>query len=394
MFVSKKLFLLYVEFKALGCKPKYFIRLSQLPDELVKQKHIFFQPAVVYTPIPEITPKEKKDRWAAPYRQYTFPEVFIVEIEDACVHGATNLVTKDDLTIAHDLFDLNNDFTSEELHFRLLIKPKKNLAIWLTENKNPEYVDIAANFVDACASNYAHWLTEVLPRIALFCRESRFNDIPIVINDGLHKNILESLALITGTQRKIITLSVGQSLNVHRLFLVSSAGYVPFERRNKRSMDFAYGKFHPDAFQFMKQTIADKTSVTEFFEKIYLRRNSGIRKILNSNEVEKYLADCGFKIIEPEKLSFIEQASVFFNAKIIIGGSGAALANTIFCQPDTKIIIFMPDAPKTNFCYWQNLACATGNKINYIFTDAKKKREGIHSDYSVPLKDIADVLAS
>ena len=53
--------------------------------------------------------------------------------------------------------------------------------------------------------------------------------------------------------------------------------------------------------------------------KIYLRRNSGTRRLLNSAEIERLLLDRGFSIIEPEHLTFIQQLSIFRWADVVIG---------------------------------------------------------------------------
>ena len=111
----------------------------------------------------------------------------------------------------------------------------ETLRVWVNRHKKanpeagpglsePERVESAAVFVDACAPNYAHWLTEVLPRVALFCREERYAGIPLVVNDGLHRNLVESLRMITRGTRRIIMLPIGRAIVVSELFLTSVAG--------------------------------------------------------------------------------------------------------------------------------------------------------------------------
>ena len=46
----------------------------------------------------------------------------------------------------------------------------------------------------------------------------------------------------------------------------------------------------------------------------------------------------GFELVATELLSFKEQVRLFSEADIIVGPSGAAFANIIFCQPGTKVI--------------------------------------------------------
>lgn len=372
---------------------KSIIRLNQLQEDMFRNKYNFFSISLVKTPVPILYPVTKQGRLISPHTQYEFPEITLLELEKAQVHGGTNLVTKKNFIIAHDLFEFDKDYTSEELHARLYIKPKKNTAVWLTVDEEPEHVDTVATFIDACAQNYAHWLTEVFPKIVLFCNDPRFKSIPIVINDGLHHNLLKSLSLVVGSERKVITLPIGRSLNVQHLFTMSSIGYVPFDRRNKKFKYYSHGKFSPDAFQIVRNTILDTIPQKKYYDKIYVRRNSKIRNIINSDEIENYLVSRGFTIIEPENLTFTEQATIFNYADIVIGASGAALANIIFCKKGVQIIIFLPDISNNSFWYWQNIACATENKVEYVLGQVKTKKEGIHSSYFISLKDLASTTA-
>ena len=46
----------------------------------------------------------------------------------------------------------------------------------------------------------------------------------------------------------------------------------------------------------------------------------------------------GFAAIQPETLSFDEQALTFANAEIVVAEFGAAAANALFCRPGTKLV--------------------------------------------------------
>jgi len=183
-----------------------FVRVSEIPTYKLADS------AVVATPTPAVFPFCDQSYLVSAHDAYRFPEIYVATIKNAMIYGGTNLVLTDSGVICHDLYDFVRDYTCEEWHGRILINPKSSRIRWLLHDNNPEPITVAASFVDACASNYAHWMTEVLSRIAMFCAEERFNGIPIVVNDGLHKNIMESLFLVTGSEREIITLPIGKAL--------------------------------------------------------------------------------------------------------------------------------------------------------------------------------------
>jgi len=62
------------------------------------------------------------------------------------------------------------------------------------------------------------------------------------------------------------------------------------------------------------------------------------RNILNRAEMIEALKPLGFVAIQPEKLSFDEQALIFAEAEVVVCEFGAAMANVMFCPPGTKVV--------------------------------------------------------
>lgn len=352
--------------------------------------------AVVETPEPKVFPTCDQSYLKAPHDRFRFPEIYVATINNAITYGGTNFILADGEVVCHDLYDFERDYTSEELHGRTLIDPKSARIRWLLHDEAPEPIPMAATFVDACAPNYAHWITEVFPRIVLFCADDRFSGVPIVVNDGLHKNIMESLFLVAGEDRAIITLPIGRALAVAELYLTSVAGYVPFERRTNKCSDHSHGLFSPGAFELLRNHLIGigwDAELAVWPEKIYLRRNSDVRKVENALEIENLLVARGYVIVEPERLSFLEQVRLFSNAKTIFASSGAALANIIFCQPSVKIYIFISKYENTSYWYWQSMACASGKLINYVFgVVTSKNNQEIHANFSISCSEVEGII--
>jgi hypothetical protein len=62
------------------------------------------------------------------------------------------------------------------------------------------------------------------------------------------------------------------------------------------------------------------------------------RNIRNRKAVIEALAPLGFVAIQPEKLSFDEQAMLFSNAEFIVSEFGSGMVNAIFSRPGTKLV--------------------------------------------------------
>ena len=69
-----------------------------------------------------------------------------------------------------------------------------------------------------------------------------------------------------------------------------------------------------------------------------MRSLANSRNIVNRAEMIEALAPFGFAAIQPEKLSFDEQALTFAQAEIIVTEFGAAMTNVLFCPPGTKVV--------------------------------------------------------
>ncbi|MBI4807425.1 MAG: DUF563 domain-containing protein [Nitrosomonadales bacterium] len=377
-------------------KWKRLVRFSDFIKDGSVNRYTLAESCIVESPIPRVFPITDQEHLAPPAERYTFPKVQVAIVNDALQYGGTNLVFVGDSAICHDLYDFKSDFTSEELHGRAVIDTKRGRMRCFSHDESPEQVAEAATFVDACASNYAHWMTEVLPRIALFCAESQFRDVPIVINDGLHKNIMESLLLIAGGGREIITLPVGRALAIHKLYLTSVTGYVPFDRRSNKLSGHSHGLFSPEALKRLSQRLSGKIPEIEgrtWPEKIFLRRNSGTRKVTNAAKLEQLLVRCGYTVVEPEKLTLSEQLHYFRNAKAIIGATGAAFANAIFCQCDARVTVLMSKHENMIYRYWCNMLAPLGVKVDYILGHIVDNHHfGIHGDFEVVLEDVIEML--
>lgn len=71
---------------------------------------------------------------------------------------------------------------------------------------------------------------------------------------------------------------------------------------------------------------------------IICRSLANSRNILNRAEMIAALEPLGFVAIQPEKLSFDQQALTFAQADTIVTEFGAAMSNVMFCRPGTQVV--------------------------------------------------------
>lgn len=367
-------------------------------SQYVVDPKILYSKKVVVTPMPDVFPKYLRHHLLQPHKEYDFPEIVSGIVENAIVTGASNLIDVNDYVVCHDLINFNLDYTSEELHGRFIIDIEKSIVTKFLFPSAELEIENGVIFTDAVSRNYAHFLTEVLPKIFLFSANKENNASSLIIDAGLHQNLVEAIEIVAGVDVDLIGLDIGESVQVKSLHVLSPVGYVPFEKRpGKEALPgHSHGIFSSFALLSMRDHITAKISDLATRPKklkIFIRRNSEYRNVSNAAEIEKLLVARGFFVIEPEKLSFLEQVEFFANAEVIVGATGAALANLIFCAATTRIVILIARYKHNSYFYWQNMASACGNRVTYVLGESESgPAKTIHSNFYVSPKFLLEAL--
>lgn len=371
------------------------VALSKVLPPTASDCRTLFPAGLVFCSRPDIFPLHLAELVPPLVSQYVFPEVTVTTLANAEVTSLSNLVIVQQAVVHHDLYTFSHDSTSEELHGRIRIYPKQAKIARYALPDTLEYFEVAACFTDSCAPNYAHWLTEVLPRIHAFSKDSASENCPLVIDAGLHVNLRRSAELLSRADAVWVELKAGSAASVDRLSFVSPGGYLPFERRTGSKTGHSHGRFSPAALQAMRDHLSlrlVKPSLS-FPTKVLLRRSTTARALTNEQELEDRLTGLGFVAVYPEKLSFQDQFHLFSNAEVIVGATGAAFANIIFCPPTTHVVICLSAHLAHSFGYWVNMAAAVGNKVTYVLGPIEgSKAHGVHASFRVNIDDVFNAL--
>lgn len=115
---------------------------------------------------------------------------------------------------------------------------------------------------------------------------------------------------------------------------------------------------------------------------IYILRPGNSRKLVNENEILGLCAEHGFQVVSPENLSMLDQAALFGEADAVIGVKGAAMANILFCKPNTPVMLMSPGSFIDPF-FWDIASTrhlAYSEVFGAIVTDRAKAG---HNDFRV-----------
>jgi capsular polysaccharide biosynthesis protein len=254
---------------------------------------------------------------------------------------------------SHQLRPVNNDIIENNIVFR---KGTPRL------KKKINGTTLSLLTGGAGNTNYAHWLFDVLPRIAICEEHVKITEIDFFLFPSTEKKFQRET--IEGLE---INPNKCKSSEIYRHVLCSNLIVTdhPYCINNDSTKDIMHipqwiSQWLKKSFQ--KYLIQDKNLPKKFFidRSDSEADNQRLRKILNEFEVKEFLKREGFKIIKLGNISFEEQVKLFFNAKVVVGLHGAGFANIPFCKPGTKVIEFKNSEEVKQY---ENLA--KKNDLNY-----------------------------
>lgn len=168
--------------------------------------------------------------------------------------------------------------------------------------------------------NYCHWLTDVLPRLALL--DEFPSDTKVIVPPNLSAYERDSLKWL-GLEHRLRPTSE-RHLAVEDFYFSSPTAMT--------------GCYDPYAVAFLREKILKFADVSyESPRRFYVQRLGRTRGILNEAEIISEMRLRGFEIVDCAKLTMAQQIQLFSKAEAICALHGAALANLVWCQPGCKV---------------------------------------------------------
>jgi len=322
------------------------------------------------------------------------PQLAIYHLQNAAVIGGTNLVRMGDHIVHPDEFIPERDVCPAELNGIAKINPvTKIVSLFSTQT---ESVEKAISLLGSCTGNYAHWLTETLPKLLLVDSVQGWEEYPLLVDAWIHPNFVKSIELFNKNQREIIRIRRWETVEVGSLVEVTPPAYIPPEYRHFLQTkelsipDAAEFPFSAPALDMLRNAAhaaigsIDRTAL----KKLYLFRSpescGNTRHVTNIDEIERIIKKFGYTMLDPAKLSFEDQIRVFSNARKIISPLGAALANTIFTLPGCKVLGLSPWYHNANYYYFSNFMGALGHTMFYVLgSQADQWGHVVHKNYEI-----------
>lgn len=321
------------------------------------------------------------------------PQLALTEIPRASLIGGTDFVLVNDHALHSSFYRPEREVCPAETFGEAGIEPEQGLMRAMVPH-GARRIGSAATILGQCAGNYAHWLIEILPKVMMLDSSETGKDLPLLVDGWVHPNLHEALQVVNQNKRPLIKVERWEMISAERVLYAAPVAYIPAEYREYVTSG-RIPKTGPNEFPFSRTALralrdtALKAAIPakKACRKLYLRRanNGNTRAAVNDNLAEELARRYGFETIEPGSLSFQEQLSIFSDAELVVGQTGAALANVIFAKQHCKVIVMSPYYENANYYFFSNLFGMLGHELYYVVGPQIGEGHPFHKNFKIDL---------
>jgi len=314
------------------------------------------------------------------------PDLNLMTFKNVHIHGDSDLVIdiENKCVVNDKYFNLNKRYTVFD---GVLYRMRKNVSILRDRLKKTDKVLQSGIVISGKFSkNYYHEVYENLIKLLVIREIDIPSDTPIIVDDVVRKidsfgKILDYLT--EGLGRDVVYIGDRELYYVHVLYYITPINIVTAHLRDRKVVvkeDYVYDDYY---IKQLRKSLLPKASTHQFPSKIFISRVNVTKRSFNEEDVLGVIKEYGFELVCPETMTFEEQISLFSNADWIIGGSGAAFSNLVFCKPGCKVLCIV-DSVKYGFPIFSTLSYLSDCKMVYYGNeDDKAGKADVHSDFMV-----------
>lgn len=336
--------------------------------------------------------------------RYKSPGISFFTLNDAIVLGRSDIFFKGGFAVFPDGFNPNEHLCNIETFNMGGIDLGRNA---LNISSKPAFIlNKGVSLLGDGAGNYAHYLTEIIPKLIAINSVSDFDNFPLIADGWIGERLLDVLNFFNNSRRQVILVNQWERVLVEHLVCVTSPTHAPQDFRNNFGVAAKLNETS-EAYKFTSYSLrlvreeALKRCVElglkpKKFKRIYLSRKSefkegvqyNLRAVANEEEIREFLVWNGFKIIDTLSLSFREQVMIFAEAELVIAPLGASLANLIFSNENTKVIGLSAYYEGADYSYFTNMMSALNHKLSYVVGPQVDycDKHPMHKKYTISLE--------
>lgn len=224
--------------------------------------------------------------------------------------------------------------------------------------------------------NWYHFLVEILPRLELLDKlPEEYQGFPLIFPASIldSDNSKQILSRLT-SDREVIFMEKQFSYCVSECIFIESPVLAPPRIRGECMFIRDAQHIRPEIIRSFRNRILKTFSDAELEyrndepKRIFLARGEYSTRPYNQDEVFAIFKQLGFEAVYCERLTILEQIRLFRHAEYIVGPSGAAWTNILFCESNPKGLCFLAKVPNIEYASpFSNLAHVFGIDLRYYY---------------------------
>lgn len=331
-------------------------------------------------PLPVPTRAGQVVSWKAGSKRLPIPTTDWLHFSNAAVQDGGTVTTDDSLLVYEHAADPANDFVAGQ--WQTVFGSSANREIALIQARPPSQETIPEGILISGRNdnNWFHWLIEYLPRV-LMIPEDIGTQVPIVVSTRTPITGRQALAELT--DRPVIEVDPLVRTRFGMLHVLAP----PVQVHDTTKIPWQDGlRMDPSAILRLRRAWDSAQTASR---RVFLQRRSQHRGIVNEAALAEVALRHGLEIVDPSALSFDAQRELFASTELLVGASGAAMANYIFMQPGSVILALTSDQ-LFDFVLPAALAQIAGAEFTYVtgpsiiaLDEVEDRNHWIHADFSV-----------
>lgn len=248
--------------------------------------------------------------------------------------------------------------------------------------------------------NYWHQIIEYIPR--LFSDQLPDSDV-VLASASRYRAVREAALIASGKGRSVIFLEEHQSARVDELVVPGfhTAVWDTQWKDPSKTTEFHHQPLIAFRHHVLEHLKVAPQEIISLPEKIYIRRQSHYRNLLNLKEIEDFVLTRGFKIVELAGLGFLQQVQLFRQARVLVGVGGAHWANCLFLRPNTQVVNIESKQMSSVSRLHEAITRLCGAQMDSAEGYSNPRNAGdalpstssnLHADFSISTRELAKIL--
>ena len=281
------------------------------------------------------------------------PDKYWAELKDAYIIGGSDVVLTANGKMLYDLLASSDEYNANMTDYGLMQlfgKPHHigKRYIYSYRHTASQIIDTGICLASNMSNNYFHFMFQVVSKMTILADLDINNNVPLLIDNRVLQvpQMKQVIDCLNKGHRQIIPLETNTRYKVKDLYCISNPNIIIPNRKITSPKIDKHNAFAFDrkSLNYIKSEILsaqdEDYSSSHLPKRIFLSRKNCAKRQINEDELRPVLERYGFEFVHTEDMDVFTQARLFNNVEHIIGGSGAAFANLIFCTEGCKVLLF------------------------------------------------------